>query len=172
MTRRIPLYRLVRSTVTLLAMLSILTIFPALRPLAPPAAHASLVPSAAAQPAANSSSCTGYKNAGLPRSANLSNPTLTADGFFRAGSYNVGNPPVVIFCLRYVRMWVRYTARATKTWQVYVSGKLAASRTFTLNTGYYFWTFTLDKDYTEPSKICTLASGTSGHSCVHFTYLA
>jgi hypothetical protein len=87
MTRCIPVTRLARSIVTFLAVLSILTIFPAVRAAASPAAHASAVPSAAAQPAANSSRCSGFANHNLPRSGNISNPALNSGGFFNSGSY-------------------------------------------------------------------------------------
>jgi hypothetical protein len=69
-------------------------------------------------------------------------------------------------------MWVHYTTTATKTWQVYINGKIAAVRTFALSPGYYFWTFTISRDYVQPSKVCVMASGTTGHSCWIFVYLA
>ena len=134
------------------------------------ASSASAAP--AVPPPVTSSQCGHYGNANLPRSGDLTDPQLNSGGFFNAGSYSVGNPPDEIICVRTVRMWVHYTGRATKTWQVYINGKFAAQATFTLNAGYYYWTFTIDKDYNEPSKLCVLASGTPGHSCFYFDYLA
>lgn len=43
---------------------------------------------------------------------------------------------------------------------------------FRLEPGYYFWDFTIDKDYVQPNRVCILASGTPGHSCFVFTYLS
>lgn len=120
----------------------------------------------------NASQCAHYGNAGLPTSGDLTDPQLNSAGYFNAGNYLTGSPVDEIMCIRTVRMWVHYTGSATKTWQVYINGKFAAQKTFTLAAGYYFWTFTIDKDYNEPSKLCVLASGTPGHSCVYFDYLA
>lgn len=120
----------------------------------------------------NSGQCGHYANSGLPKSGDLTSPQLNSAGYFNSGSYSVGNPPDDIVCVRTVRMWVHYITGATKTWQVYINGKFAVQKTFSLGAGYYYWTFTIDKDYNEPSKLCVLASGTPGHSCFYFDYLA
>ena len=110
------------------------------------------VPPPGGSSSGNSSQCGHYANSGLPRSGDLADPQLNSAGYFNSGSYSVGNPPDDIICVRTVRMWVHYTTSATKTWQVYINGKFAAQKTFTLAAGYYYWTFAIDKDYNEAQQ--------------------
>jgi hypothetical protein len=124
---------------------------------------------AVAAPASTSGSCAGYSDLNLPRSGDLADPALNSAGFVDTGSYTSGG--AVIVCIKSVREWVYYSATATKTWQVYINGKFAAQATFTLSPGYYYWDFSINNDYVQPSKACVLATGTPGHSCVYFDYL-
>ena len=122
-----------------------------------------------AVPASTSSNCTSYVDDNLPRSGDLADPALNSAGFVDNASYSSSSG--VIVCIKTVREWVYYSATATKTWQVYVNGKFATQATFTLSPGYYYWDFSINKDYVQPSKVCVLATGTPGHSCVYFDYL-
>lgn len=128
------------------------------------------------QPGGPSSRCSGYTDSTLPASGDLVDPSSSSTaGFFDSGGYTVtsrGEPNSAVVCIRTVREWVHYTMTATKTWQVYINGHFAAQVTFRLEPGYYFWDFTIDKDYVQPNRVCILASGTPGHSCFGFTYLS
>jgi hypothetical protein len=127
---------------------------------------------AAAQLTGNSGRCAGYADSSLAPNGAI------GGGFFRAGGYHYvpsGGPGETIVCLRTVRMYVSYPSRGTRTWQVYVSGKLAASRTFTLAGGRYYWDFRVGRDYAQPGSICVQVTGrgmTAGRSCYYADYLA
>jgi hypothetical protein len=129
-------------------------------------------PAAAAQLTGNSGRCAGYADTSLAANGAI------AGGFFRAGGYHYvpsGGPGETIVCLRTVRMYVSYLSRGTRTWQVYVSGELAASRTFTLAAGHYYWDFRVSRDYAQPGSICVQVTGpgkTAGRSCYYADYLA
>ena len=129
-------------------------------------------PAAAAQLTGNSGRCAGYADTRLAPSGAI------GGGFFRAGEYRYvpsGGPGETIVCLRTVRMYVYYSARGSRTWQVYVSGKLAASRTFTLPAGYYYWDFRIARDYAQPGSICvqvTWPGKSVVRSCHYADYLA
>jgi hypothetical protein len=127
---------------------------------------------AATQHTGNSDRCAGYTDTSLAAGG------AVTGGFFRAGGYRYvppGGPGETIVCLRSVRMDVYYSGRGTRTWQVLVSGKLTASRTFTLTAGHYYWDFRIGRDYGQPGSICvqvTAAGKTAGRSCYYADYLA
>ena len=130
-------------------------------------------PSAAASHArqaatAASSSCSASTYAALTPSGDMSNPPRTEGGHF--WWRNAGTD----VCIGTLRIWVHYRARATKTWRGYAyfgnpsnGDKVPiASRTFTLNPGWYFWDFPLHRLFNEGlSLVCAGASHTAGIAC-------
>jgi hypothetical protein len=125
---------------------------------------------AVTQLAGNSARCSGYDDTSLPAGG------AVIGGVFGSGGYSYappGDPLETIVCVRAVLMYVHYTELATVAWEVYVSGRLAASRTFTLGPGSYYWTFNIDRDYVGPSRICVVAAGLfqiDGRACYYFGY--
>ncbi len=78
-------------------------------------------------------------------------------------------------CIGTVIMWVQYNATAAKTWRVIVysarhpGGLTAASRSFTLKRGWYWWGFGVYQAYQGLSAACVTATESFGMSCVHFS---
>jgi hypothetical protein len=109
--------------------------------------------------ASTAKSCTGHTYFPLAPSGDITNIQHTLAGYFYYTSAG---------CVGTVREYVHYTSHATKTWRVHINGTLAASRTFTLNSGYYYWDFSIHRTYHTPVTVCVGASNTPGYSCGTF----
>lgn len=77
-------------------------------------------------------------------------------------------------CVGTVVEFVRYNVPMTKTWRVVVysaahpRGQVAASATFTLNQGWYFFPFRVRRPFAGLTKVCLTADQAFGTSCVRF----
>lgn len=78
-------------------------------------------------------------------------------------------------CIGTVIMWVRYNTAAAKTWRVIVysarhpGGLTVASRTFTLERGWYWRGFGVHRSFQDLSAVCVTATESFGMSCVRFS---
>ena len=78
-------------------------------------------------------------------------------------------------CVGTVIMWVRYNTAAAKTWRVIVysarhpGGLTVASRTFTLERGWYWRGFGVHRSFQDLSAVCVTATESFGMSCVRFS---
>lgn len=77
-------------------------------------------------------------------------------------------------CVGTVVEFVQYNVTMTKNWRVIVysaahpGGQVAASRTFTLNRGWYFFPFRIREPFAGLTAVCLTADQAFGLSCVRF----
>lgn len=77
-------------------------------------------------------------------------------------------------CVGTVVEFVQYNVTMTKNWRVVIysaahpRGQVAASRTFTLNQGWYFFPFRIRKPIAGLTAVCITADQAFGTSCVRF----
>jgi len=114
--------------------------------------------------------CRGVTQAFLPANGFITNPSRAQGGHLwwrRSADGGV--------CIGTVIMWVQYNTTAAKTWRVIVysarhpGGLTVASRTFTLNRGWYWWGFGVHQAYQDLSAVCVTATESFGMSCVNFS---
>ena len=114
--------------------------------------------------------CRGVTQAVLPANGFITNPSRAQGGHLwwrRSADGSV--------CIGTVVMWVQYNTTAAKTWRVIVysarhpGGLTVASRTFTLNRGWYWWGFGVHQAYQDLSAVCVTATESFGISCVNFS---
>ena len=114
--------------------------------------------------------CRGVTQAFLPANGFITNPSRAQGGHLwwrRSADGSV--------CIGTVIMWVQYNTTAAKTWRVIVysarhpGGLTVASRTFTLNRGWYWWGFGVHQAYQDLSAVCVTATESFGMSCVNFS---
>jgi hypothetical protein len=78
-------------------------------------------------------------------------------------------------CVGTVIMWVQYNTTAARTWRVIVysarhpGGLTVASRTFTLERGWYWRDFGVHRSFQDLSAVCLTATESFGMSCVQFS---
>jgi len=115
--------------------------------------------------------CRGVTQAVLPANGFITNPSRAHGGhLWWRRSADGGS-----VCIGTVIMWVQYNATAAKTWRVIVysarhqGGLTVASRTFTLNRGWYWWGFGVHQAYLGLSAVCVTATESFGMSCVNFS---
>ena len=120
--------------------------------------------------ATTAAGCRGVTRAFLPANGFITNPSRAQGGHLwwrRSADGSV--------CIGTVIMWVQYNATAAKTWRVIVysarhpGGLTAASRSFTLKRGWYWWGFGVYQAYQGLSAACVTATESFGMSCVHFS---
>ena len=125
---------------------------------------------AATTAAMTAAGCRGVTQAFLPANGFITNPSRAQGGHLwwrRSADGSV--------CIGTVIMWVQYNATAAKTWRVIVysarhpGGLTAASRSFTLKRGWYWWGFGVHQAYQGLSAVCVTATESFGMSCVHFS---
>jgi hypothetical protein len=125
---------------------------------------------AATAATATGAGCRGVTPALLPANGFVANPSRAQGGHLwwrRSADGSV--------CIGTVIMWVQYNATTAKTWRVIVysarnpGGVTVASRTFTLNRGWYWWGFGVHQAYQGLSAVCVTATETFAMSCVHFS---
>ena len=110
------------------------------------------------------SGCRGITPAIIPATGFIADPARDQGGHFwwrwHAASRSV--------CIGTVVEWVRYTATATKTWNVtiydalHLGGQVAAQQTFTLGRGWYYWSFGVHQAYKGLHAVCVTAVGSFG----------
>ena len=125
---------------------------------------------AATTAAAAAAGCRGVTEALLPAKGFVTNPSRAQGGhlwWHRSADGSV--------CIGTVIMWVQYNATAAKTWRVIVysarhpGGLTVASRTFTLERGWYWRGFGVHRSFQDLSAVCVTATGSFGMSCVRFS---
>ena len=114
--------------------------------------------------------CRGVTEALLPANGFVTNPSRAQGGHLwwqRSADGSV--------CVGTVIMWARYNTAAAKTWRVIVysarhpGGLTVASRTFTLERGWYWRGFRVHRSFRDLSAVCVTATESFGVSCVRFS---
>jgi hypothetical protein len=125
---------------------------------------------AATTTATSAVGCRGVTEALLPANGFITNPSGAQGGhlwWHRSADGSV--------CIGTVIMWVRYNTGAAKTWRVIVysarnpGGLTVASRTFTLERGWYWRGFGVHRSFQDLSAVCVTATESFGMSCVRFS---
>ena len=112
--------------------------------------------------------CLGVTPAMFPAVGFITNPSRSQ------GGHLWWRPSAGGTCIGSVIEWVQYNATATKTWRVVVysaqhpNGLVVAQRTFTLNRGWYWWSFGVHQVFSGLSAVCITASDSFGAPCLHF----
>ena len=112
--------------------------------------------------------CLGVTPAVFPAVGFITNPSRNQ------GGHLWWRPSAGGTCIGSVIEWVRYNTTATKTWRVIVysaqhpNGQVVAQRTFTLNRGWYWWSFGVHQVFSGLSAVCITASDSFGAPCLHF----
>jgi hypothetical protein len=112
--------------------------------------------------------CLGVTPAVIPAMGFITNPDRTQGGHLWWQSEAGG------VCLGSVVEWVQYNTTATKTWRViiyspqYPSGQVVAERTFTLNQGWYWFSFGVHQVFSGLSAVCITADDSFGEPCLQF----
>ena len=113
--------------------------------------------------------CRGVTPAVIPALGFITNPSRSQAGHLW------WRPEMGGVCIGTVIEWVQYNVTTTKTWRVIVysaqhpGGQVVAQRTFTLNPGWYWWSFGVHQVFTGLSAVCVTASDSFGVPCLHFT---
>jgi hypothetical protein len=123
-------------------------------------------------PAPSANGCIGHTKQVSPARGDISNPNHGDGGYFFKTDHDQTDPYGDRVCIGSVRMWVHYTSRATKTWRVHVGSSVVASKTFTLGPGYYYWDFSVHREFWDPTSVCLGATNTPGYSCRYYSYLS
>ena len=112
--------------------------------------------------------CLGVTPAMFPAVGFITNPSRSQ------GGHLWWRPSAGGTCIGSVIEWVQYNTTATKTWRVIVysaqhpNGQVVAQRTFTLNRGWYWWSFGVHQVFSGLSAVCITASDSFGAPCLHF----
>ena len=112
--------------------------------------------------------CLGVTPALFPAVGFITNPSRSQ------GGHLWWRPSAGGTCIGSVIEWVQYNTTATKTWRVIVysaqhpNGQVVAQRTFTLNRGWYWWSFGVHQVFSGLSAVCITASDSFGAPCLHF----
>jgi hypothetical protein len=123
----------------------------------------------AAQSNAAATGCLGVTPAAFPAMGFITNPRRGQAGHLwwrRTADGGV--------CIGTVVEWVQYNAPMTKTWKVTVyttahpNGLAVKQRTFSLNQGWYFWSFGVHQVFSGLTSVCITASDSFGVSCIDF----
>jgi hypothetical protein len=134
------------------------------------AAATTAAAAAATTTATAAAGCRGVTEALLPAKGFVTNPSRAQGGhlwWHRSADGSV--------CVGTVIVWVRYNTAAAKTWRVIVysarhpGGLTVASRTFTLERGWYWRGFGVHRSFQDLSAVCVTATESFGMSCVRFS---
>lgn len=126
------------------------------------------VATAAMASTASAAGCRGVTPAVFPAVGFITNPSRSQ------GGHLWWRPSAAGTCIGSVIEWVQYNTTATKTWRVIVysaqhpNGQVVAQRTFTLNRGWYWWSFGVHQVFSGLSAVCITASDSFGAPCLHF----
>ncbi len=114
--------------------------------------------------------CRGVTQMQLPADGFITNPSRVQGGhlwWHRSADGSV--------CIGTVIMWVQYNTTVARTWRVIVysarhpGGLTVASRTFTLERGWYWRGFGVHRSFQDLSAMCVTATESFGMSCVQFS---
>jgi hypothetical protein len=120
--------------------------------------------------ATTAAGCRGVTEALLPANGFITNPSRAQGGhlwWHRPADGSV--------CIGTVIMWVQYNTTAARTWRVIVysarhpGGLTVASRTLTLERGWYWRGFGVRRSFQDLSAVCVTATESFGMSCVQFS---
>jgi hypothetical protein len=116
-----------------------------------------------------STSCRGVTAANFPASGFITNPART-----KGGNMWWQRLPDGSVCVGTVVEFVQYNVTMTKTWRVLVyttqaaGGRVAASATFTVRPGWYFFGFQIRQSFQGLTAVCVTADAAFGAACLHF----
>jgi hypothetical protein len=137
--------------------------------LAPRVGYATASLTRLSRPAA-AAGCRGVAPATFPALGFITNPHRTQGGHL----WWRRSPASNSVCIGTVVEWVQYNTTATKNWRVIVfsaghpQGQVVKARTFTLNRGWFFWSFGVHQAFTGLSAVCITADDSFGVPCIRF----